>query len=458
MRTDDKISKDSKRANLFRLTVFGAAVATACLCVMQFSWALEAAPANQRGVVLDTPNSPLSKPEPAVTQTTAVDTALSNQGSLLAPDWVSKLGLSMLVGPGEVGKPAPEAVNRVASPVSLMSALGLVHAGTAGPSANEISDLLAPSSARATAFQKDIPLLLKQLMDGNDALTSANRLWLDTSLGKSINPAYQEMATTRFRADAALVSFQDGAGKNATDTINRWASIHTNDRIKVLLPDGAVDARTQAVLTNALRFKSPWAVVFDPKFTQPKTFMGMAALVPTMRKSMEVGVSLIRGVTVYELDFQSPAFSFRVALNDKGDAPAAAAVLLSGSAEGAAFVRKTCAVELPKFRIDPQSVSLKNWLQAQKVSTAFSDQADFSPLLGTESKQLALKLSDVFHSAGIEVDESGVEAVAATAAVITTRSVFASPTDVCAVDRPFAFAIVHKPSGTPVFIGQVFKP
>jgi len=56
------------------------------------------------------------------------------------------------------------------------------------------------------------------------------------------------------------------------------------------------------------------------------------------------------------------------------------------------------------------------------------------------------------------VQEGGVEAVAATAAVVSARMVSVEPKGTCAVDRPFAFAIVHKPTGAPVFTGWVNKP
>ena len=68
-----------------------------------------------------------------------------------------------------------------------------------------------------------------------------------------------------------------------------------------------------------------------------------------------------------------------------------------------------------------------------------------------------MHLDDVHHAAGITVDEQGGEAVAAAAATVRSKSL-ALPLPACAVDRTFAFALVHQASGTPVFVGRVGDP
>jgi len=49
--------------------------------------------------------------------------------------------------------------------------------------------------------------------------------------------------------------------------INRWIESQTNQRIKDLLPPGAINAGTSLVLTNAIYFKGDWTHAFDPKQT-----------------------------------------------------------------------------------------------------------------------------------------------------------------------------------------------
>jgi serpin B len=55
------------------------------------------------------------------------------------------------------------------------------------------------------------------------------------------------------------------------------------------------------------------------------------------------------------------------------------------------------------------------------------------------------------------VDERGTEAAAVTGATMLT-SAPAPPTLVVRADRPFAFAVVHRSTGLPLFVGHVADP
>jgi serpin B len=71
-----------------------------------------------------------------------------------------------------------------------------------------------------------------------------------------------------------------------------------------------------------------------------------------------------------------------------------------------------------------------------------------------------LYISNVFHRTFVEVDEKGTEAAAATAVVMmraTAHFEEAKPIEV-RVDRPFLFAIQHRPSGACLFLGRVVDP
>jgi serpin B len=61
------------------------------------------------------------------------------------------------------------------------------------------------------------------------------------------------------------------------------------------------------------------------------------------------------------------------------------------------------------------------------------------------------------HQAYIAVDETGTEAAAATEIGMATSAEVNPPMPV-RVDRPFAFAIVHGPTGVPLFVGRVTNP
>ena len=83
------------------------------------------------------------------------------------------------------------------------------------------------------------------------------------------------------------------------------------------------------------------------------------------------------------------------------------------------------------------------------VRSAFTDQADFSPMT-TER----LWIEVMTHNAHIEVDRKGTRATAVT--IIGCGSAEASipqPPKRVRLDRPFVYAIMHQETGLPVFVG-----
>lgn len=108
---------------------------------------------------------------------------------------------------------------------------------------------------------------------------------------------------------------------------------------------------------------------------------------------------------------------------------------------------------LPRFKIEGNSLSLESILRRLGLSKCFSNTADFSAM----DKEKTAKISDVVHQAGIEVNEEGAEAVAATGVVIAAMMAEFIPE--VEINRPFYFTIVHKKSNsTPIFVGKLVDP
>jgi serpin B len=109
---------------------------------------------------------------------------------------------------------------------------------------------------------------------------------------------------------------------------------------------------------------------------------------------------------------------------------------------------------MPRFRLEA-AFDLVPVLRRLGVSEAFTRQADFGGITAAER----LAIGAVAHKAYVDVDEHGTEAAAATAVVFTASAVMRPPPRVTmVVDRPFLFAIVHTPTGLPLFLGQVSHP
>lgn len=415
-----------------------------------------------KDVVLDAP-APGPAPVPVPPVTTSVGQApsagLEHRHRATAAA-VADLGLALLRAQSAATGQARS--NAVVSPVSLASAMGLLHAGSAGASADEIAGLLGAAPARGTVFSRDYPALLARLNSSGPALASANRVWVDALLAPGVPASYLAAVKGRYQSDAAAASFAQPEA--ALKSINQWAAEHTGQRIQELLPGGAITAATQVVLTNAVHFRSAWEQPFNPEATVGRPFGNDPASpaahpVPTMVRSMNVRRGVVDNAEVMEVPFANGVFALTVAMPPKGHTLNAFETDLSGQDIAIGWSQQLhherCRVELPRFVIHPKSISLKEVLRSLGVQTVFSSRADLSPLLGSKAREV--ELDNVYQSAGIKVDETGSEAVAATAAVASLKSITLEPR-VCAVNRPFVFVITHVATGTPVFVGKVADP
>jgi serpin B len=396
------------------------------------------------------------------------------QGALAAADEaataaLADLGLALL-RQGAAG-------NAVVSPVATASALGMVHAGTAGAAEREIEALFGAQRAGSRALKLRLPALFRQL--GNGPTAMAGRMWIDTTSASAVPAGYARRLATRWGADAARLDFKQPEAARAQ--INTWTAEHTAGRITDLLPPGSVTSATQLALTTAVHFRSPWEKPFDANRTEPRAFAsapGKSQNVPTMVDERQVLQTRVDGTLVMELPFapSAPSTPSAAAADAAPARPGAGAyaLLLAVPGEGhsaeqllqalsgaelarwrTALQPLRCELALPKFDIKPQTGSLKTALQALGVKTVFTEKADLRPMLGRQAH--TMHLDDVHHAAGITIDEQGGEAVAAAAATVRSKSI-SLPAPACAVDRAFVFAVVHRATGTPLFVGRVNEP
>src|SRR2546429_4109411 len=105
----------------------------------------------------------------------------------------------------------------------------------------------------------------------------------------------------------------------ATQRINKWVADQTRDRIRDLIPGGALDKTTRLVLANALYLKAPWASEFSRNTTQSEPFFvrGAPVDVPMMRKTdKNFGYARREGFIVVSLPYAGKDLQFVVLLPD----------------------------------------------------------------------------------------------------------------------------------------------
>jgi len=241
----------------------------------------------------------------------------------------------------------------------------------------------------------------------------------------------------------------------------------TKQRIRDLIPSGALDHLTRLVLVNALYFKAPWADRFSESATRPLPFHaggGNPVDVPTMMIQKPFGYAKTNGVTIVTIPYSGRELQFLIILPDdmNGLAKVEAALTTEQLAGWANVPSAEVRLYLPKFKIEPPTLPLGEALQTLGMTTAFD-----KPLGSANFDRMAprrpddyLHISRVFHKTFMSVDEKGTEAAAATMVAMVGRSAIMRPPEPIEVkvDHPFIFAIQHRASGACLFLGHVANP
>lgn len=358
----------------------------------------------------------------------------------------------------------PHAGNLVFSPFSISIALAMPYAGARGETELQMARVLhfaLPQADLQRAFDQ-LDLTLTQ--EGQASADGGQPMQLDIACGAwaeqtiAILPQYLDTLSSYYGAGLHLADFVNQPDA-ARRQINSWVGQQTKDKIKNMIPDGALGFDARLVLVNAIYFKADWQAQFDPRDTKPGDFTrldGSQVQVQMMSKSTTT-VPYVAG-SVYqavELPYQGGGAAMDVIVPDQGafqsfeaglDAQALNQIL--GSMQ-----RKSLALTLPKFRFDGD-FDLANQLSDMGMPDAFDpSRADFSAITGDRD----LFIARILHEAQVAVDEKGTEAAAATS-VIMAPTLSLEVGMMLRVDRPFIFIIRDLGTGQILFLGRVLDP
>ncbi len=373
--------------------------------------------------------------------------------------------------------------NLCLSPYSIQSALAMTYAGADGATRDEMARVLHfPSDGDAihtsfAALQRSLDEMAKRTetivaqskKTGGPTepitLAIANRLFAQT--GHDFRESFHELIQKYYGAPFELLDFRNEA-PDATQHINKWVADQTRDRIRDLIPAGALNEMTRLVLANAIYLKAPWAHEFNDGATKPQPFHvrgGAAVDVPTMqRQDRQFGYAKLEGFTAVGLPYVGNELQFLVLIPDDVNGLRAFEKKLEADtlSQCARLEPRDVHLSLPKFKFEPPTVALGEALQALGMKSAFDrppGSANFDRMAPRKPDDY-LYVSQVFHKTFIAVDEKGTEAAAATAVAMmaATAMIKQEPPIEVKVDRPFIYAIQHVPSGACLFLGRVTDP
>jgi serpin B len=399
-----------------------------------------------------------------------------NDPSSVAASAVNTIGIDLLHLTGRSD------ANALLSPYSIETALAMTYAGADGKTREEMARVLhlsgddtqmnhsfaALEGAVESAAQRSAELAdqMKKYGATNDPimLALANRLFGQKDY--NFRPSFLDLLKTNYNAPFQSMDFlHDSAG--ATKTINDWVAEQTKQRIRDLIPSGALDEVTRLVLVNAIYFKAPWADRFTDSATRPLPFHaggGSPVDVPTMSIQKQFGYTKTNGVAVVTIPYSGRELQFLIILPDdvNGLAKVEAGLTPEKLSAWANVPSQEVKLFLPKFKMEPPTLPLGEALQTLGMKTAFDmpkGSANFDRMAPRRPNDY-LYISRVFHKTFISVDEKGTEAAAATAVAMATRSAIMRPPEPVEVkvDHPFLFAIQHRASGACLFLGHVANP
>ena len=332
--------------------------------------------------------------------------------------------------------------NPVISPLSAYLALAMTANGAEGQTLDELEQVLGNSLAQLNAYSRTLQDL-SQATGGDTKLSIANSVWVDEQA--SLTDVFRQAAQGVYRAD--LFSGQLDA-EETRKAINDWVSEKTADMIPELL--------------NALYLQAKWQTPFDPEYTVEDDFYladGMTQKADFMYSGREdmVYFKLANAQGVY-LPYNDGRTGFVALLPDEGVTPAQVLQELEGQSLTQPLPDDLYQVELylPKFSLN-YTQQLTRPLQAMGISSLFSTEADLSRLATADAP---LCVSSILQKVRVEVNEEETKAAAATIEDVDTS---AAP-DVeleyieLRLDRPFVYAIVDRPTATPLFAGVLTSP
>lgn len=358
------------------------------------------------------------------------------------------------------------------SPVSIMTALGMLLLGAKGNTEKQIEKVLQFNETTKTTekstdcheeenvheqFQK----LMTHLKKSNDAydMKAANSIF--GAKGFQFLQTFLEDIKEFYKANVELLDFAYDA-EGSQKKINTWVESQTNGKIKDLFPSGSLSNNTILVLVNAVYIKGQWNKKFDENHTMEEKFW--------LNKNTSKPVQMMKQRNKFNFIFLEDVQAKIVEIPYKGNELSMYA-LLPVEIDGLKKLEEQLTADkllewtnsqnmhmvelylsLPQFKVE-EKYELQVPLEHMGMIDAFSPQnADFSGMSSTPG----LVVSKVLHKSFVEVNEEGTEDAAATG--VEVGLTLAQMTEDFCCDHPFLFFIKQCKTDNILFFGRMSSP
>ncbi len=346
--------------------------------------------------------------------------------------------------------------NTMISPLSFLSAMGLLENGAKDQTLTEIEEAFGLSIDSFNSWYDAWTKLM--MLGGDNSLKNANSVWFRTDPHLRVSEEYLKKAKEIFDAQAYAASFDE----ETLDDINGWVKENTDGMIPAILDEIPKDA--MMFLVNATCFEGAWLDEYeDDQVMEGETFTGEDGNKEdaTLLYSFEEGGYYFENenLTGTSKDY---ANGFRISFFLPKEGKTVSGVLESLEGDDISDIMsegQSADVHLyiPEFSFDYTAPDCIGALKSMGIETVFDeDMADLSPMAVMDNGY-NLSVNEVIHKTRIELDREGTRAAASTAIGIAKNTALMTdiPEKEVRLDRPFIFIISDTQTDTPIFMGNV---
>ncbi len=376
---------------------------------------------------------------------------------LTGSEGVAITDFSLEVLKKSVSKANDKNKNILISPLSIVSALGMVENGAAGETLKQMENTIGINLANNNKFFKNY--MDKLSKEEKQALYTANSIWIKKEEGMTVSPDFIQINKDFYNAEIYKANFDS----TTLNDINNWVNEKTDKMIPKILE--RIEEDSFMYLINAITFKSDWDYeydendVFDSQFTlENGEKQDIEMMFSEENVYMENENS--KGVIKY---YKDRKYAFVALLPNEGIKINDYLNSLNGNKIQDLIKNSTSEdviTNIPKFKTE-FGTNLNETLKEMGIENAFySSKADFSKILSENGRDGFVYISNVIHKTFIEVDEKGTKAAAATVVEMSCDSCAPmeeeEPKEVI-LNRPFVYMIYDLENDIPVFMGTVMS-
>lgn len=328
-----------------------------------------------------------------------------------------------------------EGENILLSPYSLYEAMAMLYNGAENDTAEGIKEFFG-------FFDKEennlyIKNLRENLLTCKEIVSVSNAVYLKNgfSFSPRLDEEFIKPLTKSFGAEVHKIDFDS----KAVDIINNWIKEKTNGLITKMIDEVPNDAIMY--LINAVYFKGEWEYQFEEKNTSKQKFNDQMVDMMHMYNEKFLYYS-DDDIQAIQLPYQDK-YAMNIYLTKDGKYTDIDLKDITDKLDKSSKTEIN-KLALPKFTYETELILFNDYLSELDIFMPYTN-------LGIIANDIYV--SRVMHKAKIIVNEQGTEAAAVT--VIEVKDTAMPEPNNFIVDKSFVYTIVHKDTGTILFIGYM---